>query len=118
MRQAGVAQFVLSAMEEVTLKAAVRRLGIDRYFRGVYGRGDRLADSKVARGKELFQHFNIAAEGTLLIGDTDHDAEVGCALGTSVVLVAQGHQSARKASRALAARCSATFHELGDALVH
>jgi phosphoglycolate phosphatase-like HAD superfamily hydrolase len=29
-----------------------------------------------------------------LIGDTDHDAEVARALGTSVALVALGHQSA------------------------
>jgi len=115
MREAGVAQFVLSAMEEVTLKAAVRRLGIDRYFTGVYGRGDRLADSKVARGKELFQHFKIVAESALLIGDTDHDAEVACALGTSVALVAQGHQTAERL-RGVGCPVFGTFHELGDAL--
>jgi len=112
----GIEQYVLSAMEEATLRASLERLGIARCFQGVYGLGNRLADSKLSRGRDLVFDFQIAVEGTLLIGDTDHDLEVGCALGTRVVLVAQGHQSAQKLC-ALGSPVFATFRELHDALV-
>lgn len=115
MRTAGLSQFVLSAMEQGALKAAVEQLGIARYFTGVYGLGSRLADSKIARGKDLIQDFGLRGAETLLIGDTDHDAEVGCALGLSVALVAQGHQSAERL-RALGCPVVDTFRELSEAL--
>ncbi len=112
----GIAQYVLSAMEEETLRASLKRLGIARCFQGVYGLGNRLADSKLSRGRDLVSDFQIAAETALFIGDTDHDLEVANALGTQVVLVAQGHQSAQKL-RALGSPVFATFHELRQALV-
>ncbi len=92
----GVAQFILSAMEEGPLRAAIDRLGIADFFTGVYGLDHRLADSKIARGRELLDAFRIRAEDALFIGDTDHDAEVAMALGTSIILIAEGHQSAQR----------------------
>ena len=115
MRKAGLSQFVLSAMEEGVLRAAIRRLGVDPYFTGIYGLGSRLADSKIARGKELIQDFGLRGAQTLLVGDTDHDAEVGCALGLSVALVAQGQQSAERL-RATGSPVYSDFRELGKAL--
>jgi len=115
MSGAGLSQFVLSAMEEGALRAAIERLGIDHHFTGVYGLGNRLADSKVARGKELLQQFHLRGAETMLIGDTDHDAEVGCALGLSVSLVAQGHQSAERL-RATGSPVHSDFRELSEAL--
>jgi phosphoglycolate phosphatase len=115
IRKAGISQFVLSAMEEGALRAAIERLGIDRHFTGVYGLGNRLADSKVLRGKELLQHFHLRGAETLLVGDTDHDAEVATALGISAVLVAQGHQSVERL-RALGCPVVDTFRELPEAL--
>jgi phosphoglycolate phosphatase len=93
---AAIPQFVLSAMEEESLSAALRRLGIEGLFAGVYGLNHRLADSKIERGRELLDRFEIPPESSLLIGDTDHDADVAAALGMSVALVAKGHQNAER----------------------
>ncbi len=51
-----------------------------------------MAGSKVARGRELIARVNEPLEQTVLIGDTDHDLEVGKALGIDVILVDHGHQ--------------------------
>jgi phosphoglycolate phosphatase len=92
----GIAQFVLSAMEESTLVEALRALGIDGFFGAIHGLDHRLADSKIERGRELLGAHGIDPERALLIGDTDHDADVAAALGTSVALVARGHQAAER----------------------
>lgn len=93
-RDAGARQFVLSAMEEVRLRGAVEALGISPFFEAVYGLGDLLGHSKIDRGRELLRDHRIDPARSLMIGDTDHDAEVAHALGTDIALVAQGHQSA------------------------
>jgi phosphoglycolate phosphatase len=51
------------------------------------------AAGKLERGKELLVQSRMPKETTLLIGDTDHDLEVGKALGIEVLLLADGHQS-------------------------
>jgi phosphoglycolate phosphatase len=95
-RDKGSRQFVLSAMEERLLLRTVESLGIREFFDAVYGLAHLEADSKVSRGRDLLVDFGIRPEEALLIGDTDHDAEVAAALGTSVVLIATGHQSAAR----------------------
>jgi len=92
-RDAGVRQFVLSAMEERLLSATIEHLGIGRFFVAVCGLSHLEGDSKVERGRELLAGFAIRPESAILIGDTDHDAEVASALGLSTVLIARGHQS-------------------------
>ena len=91
-KEKGARQFVLSAMEEELLRSTIERLRIHDYFEGVYGLEHFEGDSKLARAQELLRDFAIRPETALLIGDTDHDAEVAQALGLSVVLIAQGHQ--------------------------
>lgn len=113
---ADIPQFVLSAMEETSLRAALVRLGIADRFEAIYGLGDRLASSKVARGHELIARFSFPAKDALLVGDTDHDVDVARALGTSVVLVAQGHQSAERLG-ALGVRVFETLHDLEATLL-
>ena len=92
-RARGMRQFVLSAMEETRLREAIGRLGIADYFTAVYGLSDLLAVSKVERGRRLIAEQDIAAKRSILIGDTDHDAEVAGALGVTPILVSQGHQT-------------------------
>ncbi len=92
-RAFGARQFVLSAMEEKLLHSALARLGIKRFFEALYGLADRNAASKLKRGRELITDYRISPQTALLIGDTDHDAEVAEALGISVALVGAGHQS-------------------------
>ena len=88
-----VRQFVLSAMEEDLLRSMIEHLGLSGYFEVVYGLAHLEGDSKISRGRDLLRDFNIEASTTLLIGDTDHDAEVAEALGLSVALISKGHQS-------------------------
>lgn len=92
-RDAGARQFVLSAMEETALRAVIDRLGVAGFFDAVYGLAHLNADSKLSRGRELLRDHGIDPERSVLIGDTDHDAQVAEALGLAVVLVAGGHQS-------------------------
>ncbi len=92
----GLRQFVLSAMEQGMLRSMIDHFGIPRFFTGVYGLAHQEGDSKVSRGRELQQDFDIDPRTALLIGDTAHDAEVAETLGLSVALVSRGHQSTER----------------------
>lgn len=96
LRGAGIRQFVLSAMEEELLRAAIEHLGIAAFFEAAYGLAHLKADSKLSRGRELLTDCKIRPEAALLIGDTDHDAEVADALGLFSILIARGHQGRAK----------------------
>jgi phosphoglycolate phosphatase len=93
LRELGIAQVVLSALEEGRLRNELRLREIDHYFSHAYGLSDLHARSKTARGKELLQELGSDGNGWWMIGDTDHDAEVAHALGVSCILVACGHHS-------------------------
>jgi len=95
-RKAGVRQFILSALEEALLRSAIDRLGITDFFEALYGLDHLEGDSKLARARSLLDDFDIPPDTAILIGDTDHDAEVAEALGVSAALVATGHQSAHR----------------------
>ncbi len=109
--RSGRRQFVLSALEESELRRAIAGLGIADRFDAVCGLDHRLGDSKLARGRELFERHGLCAATTLLIGDMDHDAEVAAALGVEVALVARGHQSA-ETLRGSCPRVFDSFREL------
>lgn len=92
-KKIGIRQFVLSAMKEGLLRAVIAGLGIADCFTAIYGLEHLEGDSKVSRGRDLMSDFRIRPQTSLLIGDTDHDAEVAEELGLSIVLIANGHQS-------------------------
>ena len=92
-RQKQYPQFVLSAMKQPMLEKTLKHNGIFHFFEGVAGLNDHYAVSKVERGKELLNEFNIDVQNTWMIGDTDHDFEVARELGIRCILVADGHQS-------------------------
>jgi len=92
-RQKKYPQFVLSAMKQPMLGKTLKHNGIFHFFEGVAGLNDHYAVSKVERGKELLNEFNIDVQNTWMIGDTDHDFEVARELGIRCILVADGHQS-------------------------
>ena len=95
----GVRQFVLSAAEQEMVEAWVISAGVQDFFEAVYGLSDRLAVTKVDRGKELVDTFGLSGGRTLLIGDTDHDAEVAEDIGCDVILVPAGHQTRSRLQR-------------------
>lgn len=90
----GLRQFVLSAMQQNMLEATLKHQHILDYFEGVAGLNDHYAVSKIERGEQLIQHFNINKEQATIIGDTNHDFEVAEQLEIDCILVADGHQSA------------------------
>ena len=96
LREKGVRQFVLSAMEHEMLEKTLEMKGITRFFEGVAGLQDHYAVSKIEQGKQLISNFKIDIEKTWLIGDTIHDFEVATELGIKCILIADGHQSVER----------------------
>ncbi len=91
--QTGRTQSVLSASDQEALHHVLKHYNLDSYFKYIFGIADRLAASKVQRGRELIEQSGFNHSDTILIGDTDHDLEVGRELGIDVILVSHGHQS-------------------------
>lgn len=88
----GIKQSILSAAKESGLKDLVVHHDIRRYLDWVCGLGDHYAASKIDRGLLMLKESGIAKEEAILVGDTDHDLEVGNALGVEVLLLGDGHQ--------------------------
>ncbi len=92
VRRSGKIQSVLSASEQGLLNKSMKLFQLEELFHHVIGIADKKAGSKVDRGRELIAKVNLPIEDTILVGDTDHDLEVGEALGIDVILVEHGHQ--------------------------
>ena len=104
----GLSQLVLSATERGMLERQILDLGIRSQFDGLLGMENIHAYSKeeIALG---WRAQNPDAR-ILLIGDTDHDADVARAIGADCILLSCGHQSAQRlcACRPLAVAGSIT----------
>ena len=92
LSEKGISSAVLTAAEESTAERLISHFGIRHYFQEVYGLDHSLADSKVKRGHQLMDQLNWDRSRIVLIGDTDHDAQVAQSLGIEVILLADGHQ--------------------------
>ena len=90
----GLSQWILSATELGMLERQVELLGIRPWFDGLLGLDNIHAYSKAELGVRWIQAHPGAR--VLLIGDTDHDAEVAAAMGVDCALVARGHQNRKK----------------------
>jgi phosphoglycolate phosphatase len=94
LREKGMRQLVLSAMEHNKLVGSLKSKGIFHFFAKVVGMTNHYAHSKLAIGQDLLAgETSFGKEEMLLIGDTLHDLEVARELGIDCVLVARGHQS-------------------------
>ena len=94
LRDKGVQQWILSATEVNMLRGQLESLGILSRFDGILGLDNIHAKSKKEIGV-AWKKTNPDIRA-LMIGDTDHDAEVAEAMGIDCVLVASGHQSRAK----------------------
>ena len=92
IKSSGKTQSVLSASEHPMLLQTLKQYDIHHLFDHVFGIFDKTAASKLDRGRELIATAQMPKKDTVLIGDTDHDLEVGTALGIDVILVEHGHQ--------------------------
>lgn len=89
----GKEQSILSAAQQSHVIEVTAKRGLSNYFQHIAGITDHHAASKRQRGLELIEETGIEPARTLMIGDTDHDHEVGTAMGVDVLLVAHGHQN-------------------------
>lgn len=86
-------QSILSATDQVSLNHAIHHFELSEYFDNLFGIENKFAASKLEQGRKLLEKTQIALTDTVLIGDTDHDLEVGQKLGVDVILLAHGHQN-------------------------
>lgn len=86
-------QSILSATDQKSLNYSIEHFGLSEYFDHLFGIENKFAASKLEQGKKLIQTANVPLKDSVLIGDTDHDFEVGKELGVDVILLAHGHQS-------------------------
>lgn len=92
VKSSNKSQSILSAASQEHLNDIIQHFQIQHFFDRIFGIENDFAVSKLHRARELMCISNIPAEDTLLIGDTDHDLEVGRELGVDVLLIADGHQ--------------------------
>ncbi len=106
-------QSILSAAAQWHLDDWVKKFDIHHYFDHIFGIGDHNASSKLDRGKELIELADVCPSQTILVGDTDHDLDVGNELGIDVLLVANGRQSYERLSaihpNVIETRCFESF---------
>lgn len=107
----GATMSVLSASEQVRLEAQARHLGVRGLFTQLLGLDDHYAGSKLDLGRRWVADVDIDPREILMIGDTDHDAEVARALGIECALVPSGHQTEARL-RALGVPVAATLADL------
>ncbi|WP_167614466.1 HAD family hydrolase [Maribellus sediminis] len=96
LQNKGNKQFVLSAMQEDMLEKTLKQQGIFDYFDAIAGLNHHYATSKIERGEQLIEQNKISKDNAVMIGDTIHDYEVAEQLGIKCILIADGHQSARR----------------------
>ena len=90
VRKLGLVQVLLSASEVEQLTGQLCGLGLDGYFSEIVGLDNIHAGSK--KDNALLWKARNPDAVPLLIGDTEHDAEVARAVGADCVLFAGGHQ--------------------------
>ena len=114
-RAMGISQWILSATELGMLERQTEGLGIRSWFDGLLGLDNIHAYSKTELGLRWRAAHPDAR--VLLIGDTDHDAEVAAAMGVDCALVARGHQSRTKLESCRAIAVTDTLTELFEQLL-
>ena len=68
-------------------------------FIAAYGLDNTKGKCKKNIAKQLMEDYMLNPKKTLMVGDTDHDLQVGNHIGVDVLLIAEGYQSYKKLSR-------------------
>jgi phosphoglycolate phosphatase len=93
IKNRGLKQYILSAMEQGLLEETVNHNHISSFFKGMYGLDNKYAVSKVEIGMNLIKENHLQPSEIVLIGDTGHDYDVARSIGCHCILIANGHQS-------------------------
>ncbi len=89
----GITQVILSASEKNMLTRQVDALGIRNFFDEILGVDDIYAFGKEEMARKWMSKKHI--ESALVIGDTEHDAEVARKIGADCILIGGGHQDVK-----------------------
>lgn len=93
LQQNGSKHYLLSAAPHDHLVDIVTRHKLFDFFERISGSENNHAAGKLERAHKLINDAGIDTSSCALIGDTDHDLEVGLELGVDVWLVSDGHQT-------------------------
>lgn len=93
LQKRGWRQAVLSVSPRDKLIEQVAAHGLAGYFTELLGQRDIYGVSKVQAGLDWLRLSGLSPSACVMIGDSDHDAEVAAAMGTKCVLFSGGHQS-------------------------
>jgi phosphoglycolate phosphatase len=118
LRELGIAQSVLSAMEHTLLRGMLHEHGLIDYLHHVRGLDHLQASSKVQLGVALMdtlRELGTSAAETLFVGDTLHDLETAEAMGCRCLLYVHGHQSKARLAREAGSRAT-LIHSLDEVL--
>jgi len=91
-----ISQYIVSAQEHSLLTRAVEYYKVGLFFKEVKGINNYQATSKVSIAKELYNTSLKQTKEIVLIGDTEHDAEVAKELNINCFLVCYGHCTKEK----------------------
>tara|TARA_B100001175_G_scaffold36419_1_gene26558 strand:+ start:1143 stop:1793 length:651 start_codon:yes stop_codon:yes gene_type:complete len=91
-----ISQYIVSAQEHSLLTRAVEYYRVGLFFKEVKGINNYQATSKVSIAKELYSASLKQKKEIVLIGDTEHDAEVAKELNINCFLVSYGHCTKEK----------------------
>lgn len=100
VRAAGLKQYVLSAMEQDSLRDLVDFYKLTNYFEKITGIQDHFANGKSKMARELLDASGLRPEEVLMVGDTYHDFEVAAQNGIDCIFVSRGHQSTQRLFKA------------------
>lgn len=114
VRASGKKQSILSAHPTAQLESAVQKYGLRHYFDHLSGSNSNQGASKAAHGRAWFAQSGLATNEVLLIGDTDHDAEVAKEIGIQCILISAGHQTHARLEKTGAP----VFFSVSDAVPH
>ncbi|RLC27336.1 MAG: HAD family hydrolase [Deltaproteobacteria bacterium] len=99
LKDHGIRQYVLSAMEQKRLEKMLAGYGIDHFFEKIQGLDDIYADGKRSASEKLIETIHPDKSSTWMVGDTLHDLDVANAMGIHCVLLSSGHQTRERLLR-------------------
>lgn len=94
LQAAGWRQCILSAYQQQTLEDLTTHFGVRSFFDHVAGHDDIYASGKIAQGRRLVAALDDDPATMVLVGDTEHDAEIAAELGFACLLIEGGNQPA------------------------
>lgn len=93
LKDAGLAQVIISASHQENLDAQVAPFALGRWLDAVHGIGDIYAHSKEGVARRWLREEHLDPRSVLFVGDSEHDFEIADAVGARCVLFSGGHHA-------------------------